>query len=152
MGQPNDAPVRVGLLGAGRIAQSAHLPAIAHAPSVRLIGLFDPSDHLRETVARRYEVVAYPTANVLFDDPSIEAVIVAVPDRFHASATLEALRAGKHVLVEKPLASTVAEAEAVVEASRRSGGIVQVGSMKRHDPGVRFAARAVHEQIGRAHV
>lgn len=149
MGEPNDAPVRVGLLGAGRIAQSAHLPAIAHAPSVRLVGLFDPSDHLRETVARRYEVVAYPTAQALFDDPSIEAVIVAVPDRFHASATLEALRAGKHVLVEKPLASTVAEAEAVVEASRRSGGIVQVGSMKRHDPGVRFAARVVHERIGR---
>jgi predicted dehydrogenase len=149
MGEPIAAPVRVGLLGAGRIAQSAHLPAIAHAPSVQLIGLFDPSDYLREAVSRRYEVTAYPTAQALLDDPSIESVIVAVPDRFHAAAALEALGKGKHVLVEKPLASTVAEAEMVVDASRRSGKIVQVGSMKRHDPGVRFAARVVTERIGR---
>jgi predicted dehydrogenase len=149
MGEPTMAPVRVGLLGAGRIAQSAHLPAIAHAPSVNLVGLFDPSDYLRETVARRYEVTAYPTSQALLDDPSIDAVIIAVPDRFHAATTVDALEAGKHVLVEKPLAPTVAEAESVVDAARRSAKIVQVGSMKRHDPGVRFAAHVVRERLGR---
>ena len=149
MGEPIVAPVRVALLGAGRIAQSAHLPAIARATCLHLVGIFDPSEYLRVAVAGRYAVTAFPTAQALLEDPTIEAVIVAVPDRFHAATTIDALAAGKHVLVEKPLASTVAEAESVVEATYRSGKIVQVGSMKRHDPGMRFAARVVRERIGR---
>ena len=149
MGEPIVAPVRVALLGAGRIAQSAHLPAIARAPSLHLLGIYDPSEYLRVAVSGRYGVTAYPTAHALLDDRSVEAVIVAVPDRFHAATTIDALAAGKHVLVEKPLASTVPEAQAVVDAARRSNRLVQVGSMKRHDPGMRFAGHVARERIGR---
>ncbi len=142
-------PLRVGILGAGRIAQVAHLPAILHARSAELIGVHDPSAFLRDGVARLYETTSYGSLHALLDDPRIEAVVIAAPDRFHASATIECLRAGKHVLVEKPLASTLAESETVVQAMRDTGLVVQVGAMKRHDPGVRFAARATRERIGR---
>lgn len=142
-------PVRVGIVGAGRIAQVAHLPAIMHARSVELIGVYDPSAFLRDGMARLYETTSYRSLHALLDDPRIEAVVIAAPDRFHASSTLECLRAGKHVLVEKPIASSVAEAETVVTAMRDTGLVVQVGAMKRHDPGVRFAARAAHERLGK---
>ncbi|NDE75680.1 MAG: gfo/Idh/MocA family oxidoreductase, partial [Proteobacteria bacterium] len=142
-------PVRLGVVGAGRIAQVAHLPAIMHASSVDLIGVYDPSAFLRDGVARLYESTSFPSLNALLADPRIEGVVIAAPDRVHASATLECLRAGKHVLVEKPIATSVADAGTVVNAMRDTGLVVQVGAMKRHDPGVRFAARATRERIGR---
>lgn len=142
-------PVRLGILGAGRIAQVAHLPAFRHASSVELIGIYDPSAFLRDGIARVHETTSFQSLQALLDDPRIEAVVIAAPDRFHASTTVECLRAGKHVLVEKPLAPTVAEAETVERALRDTGLVVQVGAMKRHDPGVRFAARATRERIGR---
>ena len=142
-------PVRLGVVGAGRIAQVAHLPAIMHASSVELIGVYDPSAFLRDGVARLYESTSFPSLHAVLDDPRIEAVVIAAPDRVHASATLECLRAGKHVLVEKPIATSVADAETVVNAMRDTGLVVQVGAMKRHDPGVRSAARATRERIGR---
>ena len=107
-------PVRVALIGCGRIAQVAHLPALEKADGVRLVAVSDPSAEVAESVARRYGVPsAYTDQEHVLADESVEGVIVAAPDRFHYPITAEALRAGKHVLVEKPLASTVAEAEAL---------------------------------------
>jgi predicted dehydrogenase len=75
-------------------------------------------------------------------------VIVAAPDRFHHRLATEALAAGRHVLVEKPLASTVAEAEDLVGLVDRTGLTLQVGAMKRHDQGVRYAGRFIAERLG----
>ena len=142
MGEPIVAPVRVALLGAGRIAQSAHLPAIARAPYLHLVGIFDPSEYLRVAVAGRYAVTAFPTAQALLEDPTIEAVIVAVPDRFHAATTIDALAAGKHVLVEKPLASTVAEAESVrLSLERGTDGGIGTGEGEVVDDGAEVQPR-----------
>ena len=141
--------VRIGLLGAGRIAQSAHLPAISRCAGVELAGLYDPSPLLSERVSRRYEVPSYGDMDTLLADSSIDAVVIAVPDRFHLLLASAALKAGKHVLVEKPLAGNMAEAEELAALAKASGRVLQVGAMKRHDPGVRFAARAVRERIGK---
>lgn len=140
--------IGIGVIGAGRIAQSAHLPAIAKCAGVRLVALYDPSPELRTQVARRHVAVDAATLEELLADPSIEAVIVAVPDRLHLPIAAAALGAGKHVLVEKPLASTVDECRELQDHAQRSGLVLQVGAMKRHDPGVRFAAEAVRERIG----
>ena len=80
---------------------------------------------------------------------AIDAVIVAVPDRLHLHLATQALRAGKHVLVEKPLAGQVSEAEELARLAAETGLKLQVGAMKRYDPGVQFAAGAVRGKIGR---
>jgi predicted dehydrogenase len=142
-------PVRVALVGCGRIAQVAHLPALEKAEGAQLVAVSDPSADVAQGVARRYGAPsAYTDQALVFADESVEAVIVAAPDRFHYSITVEALEAGKHVLVEKPLASTVQEAEALAKLVDRTGLVLQVGAMKRHDQGVQYARQFVTERLG----
>jgi predicted dehydrogenase len=141
--------VRIGVIGAGRISQAAHLPALARADGAVLAGVCDPAATLSTGVARRYDVPSYTSIDDLLTDGGVEAVIVAVPDRLHLPLAAQALEAGKHVLVEKPLAGTLADAEALAAVVDRTGRRLQVGAMKRYDPGVQFAAEAVRTSIGR---
>jgi predicted dehydrogenase len=141
--------VRIGLIGAGRIAQTAHLPALARADGVRLVALCDRSPVLSVGVARRYDVPGYTTVEELLSRADIDAVIIAVPDRLHLPLASQALQAGKHVLVEKPLAGTVADAVQLAALAASSRLQLQVGAMKRYDPGVQYAAEAVRTRIGR---
>jgi predicted dehydrogenase len=141
-------PVRLAVVGCGRIAQVAHLPAVEKAEGVELVAVSDPSGAVARSVARRWGVAASTDQGSVWADASVEAVIVAAPDRFHHGLATEALAAGRHVLVEKPLATTVAEAEELVGLVDRTGLALQVGAMKRHDQGVRYAARFIAERLG----
>jgi predicted dehydrogenase len=144
-------PVRLALVGCGRIAQVAHLPAVEKAEGVELVAVCDPSAAVAGSVAGRYGLsAAYTDQGAVFADGSVEAVLIAAPDRFHHGLASEALRAGRHVLVEKPLAATVPEAGDLVELVDRTGLTLQVGAMKRHDEGVRYARRFIAEGIGGA--
>jgi predicted dehydrogenase len=144
-------PVRVALIGCGRIAQVAHLPALEKATGVDLVSVSDPSRSVAEAVARRYGVQSVVTdASDVLADRSVEAVIVAAPDRFHYPLTRAALEAGKHVLVEKPLASTIEEASELVRLADETGLRVQVGAMKRHDTGLEWARQFVSDALGDA--
>jgi len=144
-----ESVTRLALIGCGRIAQVAHLPALEKADGVELVAVCDPSEDVVHAVARRYGVPSAHTdqAEVL-KDPSVDAVIVAAPDRFHRSIAAEALTAGKHVLVEKPLATTVQEAQELADLVHRTGLVLQVGAMKRHDQGLQYARRFVAERLG----
>jgi predicted dehydrogenase len=142
-------PVRLALVGCGRIAQVAHLPALEKADGVELVAVSDPSEAVAGAVARRYGVAGVHTdPGSLWADAAVEAVLIAAPDRFHHRLAAGALRAGRHVLVEKPLTATVAEAEDLVGLVDRTGLTLQVGAMKRHDPGVGYARRFVAERLG----
>jgi predicted dehydrogenase len=141
--------LNIGVIGGGRIAQAAHLPALARAEGASLVGICDPSPSLSERVSNRYEVPGFTEVEDLLALDGLDAVIVAVPDRLHLPLSVQALRAGKHVLVEKPLAGSVDEAEELAAAAEGSGLKLQVGAMKRHDAGVQFAAEAVRSRIGR---
>ncbi len=139
--------IRLGVVGAGRIAQGAHLPAAAKAAGVQLIAVSDPSVTLATAVAARYGVAALTdTSQLLALD--LDAVLIAVPDRYHLTLGLQALEAGKHVLMEKPLAMTVVEAQRLADAARDRGLRLQTGCMKRHDPALEFAKANVI-RIGR---
>lgn len=142
----NSGLLRVGLVGCGRISQVAHLPALAKADKVKLCGVCDPSRVLSEAMGRQYNLRSYTEFAELLDS-DVDAVILAVPDRLHVPLARTAIQAGKHVLVEKPVATSVDEAEGLSEILLRSGKKLQVGSMKRYDPGVQFAAAAI--QSGR---
>jgi len=89
------------------------------------------------------DVVATPDYEDVINDPAVDAVAVVTPDHWHAAIALAAMRAGKDVYVEKPMTLTIAEGQAMVEAERRYGAIVQVGSQQRSDSYFRKAAEIV---------
>lgn len=134
--------LRLGVVGAGRISQVAHLPAATKADGVRLTALCDASSELAHQVASRYGVPAYTDIDEMLE-ADVDAVLIATPDRSHVSLCQRALRAGKHTLVEKPLAQQSDDALALAETAEREGLVLQVGAMKRHDPGMAFARQAV---------
>jgi predicted dehydrogenase len=143
------APVRVGLIGCGRVSQLAHLPALAKTPSTTVVALCDSDGARAERVAGRFGVErssADPEA--LFADDTIDAVVVAVPDRLHVALVERAIAAGKHVLVEKPLGVTADECSRLRALLARTNLKLQVGAMKRHDPGVEYAKRFIRDELG----
>ncbi|XVQ09629.1 Gfo/Idh/MocA family protein [Spirillospora sp. CA-255316] len=136
--------IRLGVIGCGRISQAAHLPAIAKAENVELKAVCDASTTLANAMALRYGAGAFSTVGDLLSTP-VDAVLIAVPDRFHAEVAQQALRAGKHVIVEKPIAATVTEARQLRDLARSANLELQVASMKRFDPGVQYAVEAAAE-------
>ena len=113
--------LRIGVLGAGPIAQAAHFDSCRRARNAELYAICDlASDLVRDMAAIHHPSVTYLDYNEMLADPQVEAVIVAVADQFHASMVSRALAAGKHVLVEKPLAARSDQArELVDEAAAR---------------------------------
>jgi len=81
-------------------------------------------------------------------DPLVEAVIIATSDQFHVSLCLQALAAGKHVLVEKPLGVNLEECLALREKHQGSKLVFQIGNNRRFDPGIAFARKFIHEELG----
>jgi len=146
---PADKRLRVGVLGAGPIAQSAHLEACRRARNVELAAICDLAEDLLERVAAIHQPrTTYTDYAAMLADPEIDAVVVAVADQFHVDAASRALAAGKHVLVEKPMGVDVEGCRLLRDAAVASRLTVQVGSMKRFDPGIAAARRFVAEEIG----
>lgn len=145
----DEPKLRVGVLGAGPIAQAAHLEACRKAHNAELYALCDAAPDLLERVAAVHQPTkTYADYDALLADDSVDAVIIAVADQFHVEMCLRALAANKHVLVEKPLGVTVEECEAVVAAARPGANIVQVGTMRRFDEGIAYARDVIRNQLG----
>lgn len=89
------------------------------------------------------DIVATPDYEDIVNDPSVDALVIVTPDHWHAAISIAAMRLGKDVYVEKPMTLTIAEGQAMVEAERRYGSIVQVGSQQRSDGSFRKAAEIV---------
>ncbi len=106
--------VRVAVLGAGAIAQVVHLPILARMKGVELAAVADRDERTARTIAERYQIQARTNEQV-FDDPEIDAVVVCTPSHRHEEHVRDALRAGKHVLCEKPLALTEEGVERILE-------------------------------------
>jgi predicted dehydrogenase len=141
--------LNVGVLGCGPIAQAAHFDACRRARNARLYAICDVAEDLlaRMKVVHRPEV-AYRDYDEMLGDPNIDAVIVAIADQFHVWAAKKALLAGKHVLVEKPLGVSVEECVELRDLARATGLTLQVGTMKRFDPGIAYAKRFIDEEMG----
>jgi predicted dehydrogenase len=138
-----------GLIGAGGIAQAQHLPNLARAPHTFLKTLCDVREETLERMQRKYTVPHATTDHRrLLSDPEIQAVVVATREDMQAPVTIEALRAGKHVYVEKPLAQTSEACDDVVAAQRESGRFVAVGFNRRFAPAYRKAREIVLAEGG----
>jgi predicted dehydrogenase len=149
MTTPPGRRLRVGVLGAGPIAQAAHFEAIRKARDADLHAICDVAgDLLAEMAAIHHPARTHTDYAAMLADPALDAVVVAVADQFHVEAARQALEAGKHVLVEKPLGVTVAEGEDLREVVRATGLTLQVGTMRRFDPAIAFARAFIREELG----
>ena len=139
----------IGVLGAGPIAQAAHFEACSKARNVALHAICDVAEDLATRMAVTHAAATtYTSYDAMLADPAVEAVIIATADTFHVPAALQALRAGKHVLCEKPLGVSVTEVEALRTQARVSGRQLMVGHMKRFDPGLQAARAFVQQEMG----
>ena len=120
--------LRVGVVGAG-VFGGWHAGKYAAHPRVVFAGAYDSDAASATALAERFAAQAYPTLDTLLDD--VEALAVATPATTHAQIAKAALEAGRHVLVEKPLAANIAEGEALLELAKDKDCILQVGHQER---------------------
>jgi predicted dehydrogenase len=141
--------LRIGVLGCGPIAQFAHLDACRKARNAELYAICDVADELRERMTAVHQpAVAYSDYAAMLADARVEAVIIGIADQFHIAASLQALEAGKHVLVEKPLGTTVESCRELRDRAAATNLVVQVGNNRRFDPGIAFARKFIVDEMG----
>lgn len=141
--------LRIAVIGAGKVAQNLHLPAIEKSTRCELVAVCDASLHVAQAVGTRYSVPGvYDSVDAVLGDDAVEAVLIAVGDPLHVHTAMAALDAGKHVFVEKPLGVTASECAPLADKVLESGLMLQVGTMKRFDPGIEYVRDAVEQQIG----
>ncbi len=144
--------MRVGVIGAGywgpNIVRNLH-----EAPGAEAVAVADLSKDRLDVISKRFPAVRVTTNyRELIDDPSIDAICIVTPVGTHRKLAEEAFAAGKHVFVEKPLAATVSDAEAIVRAGDRAGKTLMVGHTFVYNPAV-VAVKEILESdgIGRVH-
>lgn len=120
------------IIGAGDIARKRHIPAVQQADSGTLYGFCNRTWTTTRIQAERYHAHAYHSAEEVFADPQVQAVLISTPPAAHAELAVQALEAGKYVLLEKPMALTVPEAERIVEAEARSAARVTMLHVQRY--------------------
>lgn len=122
----NDKPLRLGVAGLGR-AFSLMLPTFVQDPRIEMVAAFDPRPQARDQFAADFDAPTYDSIEALAADPNVDVVYVASPHGFHAAQTRTCAQNGKHVLVEKPMALTLADCDAMVEDCRAAGVQLLVG-------------------------
>ncbi len=140
-------PIRLGLIGAGGIGQSKYFPAVARLrmiwEPVELVAFAEPRAHQAEKVRSIYGVAWYADTREMLARENLDGVIVAGPDGLHVDCALAALDLGKAVLVEKPLARSLADAKRLCEAAEAHRLPLMAVANKRYSPPYRKAKQAV---------
>jgi predicted dehydrogenase len=136
--------LRVGMVGCGDIAVH-NARAVEAAPNSRLAACYDPAAELAEDLARAHGVEATATLDALLDRADVDAVFIAVPHHLHGPLAAQAAAAGKHIIVEKPLAHTLAAAVDLAAVAERAGVTLSVCFPHRYDPSARHARSLVAE-------
>lgn len=127
-------PVRVGIIGLGRSGWDIHGRALDGREDFRVVAVADVNEARQQEARERFGCAAYGDYHDLLANPGVELVVNATQSFMHAPVAIEALRAGKHVLVEKPFATSLEEADAMVAAARESGRILTGFQNRRLDP------------------
>ncbi|MGA1308974.1 MAG: Gfo/Idh/MocA family oxidoreductase [Gemmatimonadaceae bacterium] len=129
-------PVRVGVIGAGSLGFH-HARLLRQVPGVAFHGIFEANADRAGVVARELEVQAHPTLDALLAE--VDAVSIVVPTPLHHQVAMAALAQGKHLLIEKPITVTLAEADELLDLADRQGVLVQIGHIERFNRAVRAA-------------
>src|SRR5215470_8077955 len=146
MGEPEDigsGSLRIGVIGVG-VMGSNHARVLAELPGVKLVGVADPDRKRSDQVARSLGCASFTDAESLVRRGA-DAVTIAAPTHFHRDIAINCAGRGIHVMVEKPIASTVEESRAIA-AARRAGVTLMVGHVERFNPAVQSIKRAIKDQ------
>ncbi|MFH1905072.1 MAG: Gfo/Idh/MocA family oxidoreductase [bacterium] len=122
--------IRYGIIGAGSMAKG-HIESLFEIPEAEITAVADPYkpslDSKKKLIGERYKTRFLDNYEDLLNISEIDAVVVAVPNYLHANVTINALKAGKHVLCEKPMATTVADCDRMIKVAKKSGKVLQIG-------------------------
>jgi predicted dehydrogenase len=137
-------PLRIAIIGTGSFAEVCHIPGLQSHPSARVVTVYGRRIEAARALANKFGI---PEATDDFEavctDPDIDAVTIASANVVHAAQAIAALRSGKHVFCEKPLAMTAAEAREMADVARTSGKVHQVAFTFRYNYGMRELRRRI---------
>lgn len=134
--------INIGIIGCGRIAQVRHIPEYDQNPDACIYGVYDINEKRAEEIAEKYHAVSYKSYEDLLNDDAIDAVSICTANHSHCEISIKALKSGKHVLCEKPMAVTYEECQAMVNAAKETGKYLMVGQQERLFP-IHVKAREV---------
>lgn len=144
MPQSVPQPLKAGVAGAGVMGRN-HARVLAEVQGVDLTTIFDPDAVTGQGVADLYGAEAVTTAEA-FVDAGLDCAVVATPNRFHADLGVALLEKGVHVLVEKPIAPTVKDAQRMIDAAKANDRVLMVGHVERFNPAVETVRRAIADE------
>lgn len=141
--------LRVGVVGVGYLGRF-HARIYADMPDVELVGVVDVDDAVAKEIASQYHCEAYTDHAALLG--KVDAVSIVVPTSLHRQVAMPFIESGVHMLLEKPVASTVQDAQAIVEAAEKAGVVLQIGHLERFNAGIMaLAERAQNPRFIEAH-
>jgi myo-inositol 2-dehydrogenase/D-chiro-inositol 1-dehydrogenase/scyllo-inositol 2-dehydrogenase (NAD+) len=145
------ASVRICMIGAGRVGKNHSKALTRHVPGGKIVALVDPAAEVLESTGQEFGIDArFSSLEEAAEKVSFDAVVITTPTFTHRDLALAAADRGKHVFMEKPMALDLNECDAVIEATRRAGVILQLGFMRRFSPEFVEAARRIEAgEIGR---
>ncbi len=127
--------VKVGIIGCGGIANGKHMPAISKIEEASMVAFCDIIPERAQKAAKDYgtaDAKVYTNYKELLADDSIEVIHVLTPNKSHSEITVNALNANKHVMCEKPMAKTYADAKLMVDAAKKTGKLLTIGYQSRY--------------------
>ncbi len=127
--------MKVAVIGLGAMGKN-HVRVYSELPDVELVAVVDMDEQIARSIGARYKTRWYTDARAMLERECCDAVSVAVPTALHEQVVTAALEAGAHVLVEKPIAATIAEAQRMIERAHHSGRQLMVGHIVRFNPAV----------------
>lgn len=127
-------PVRYGVIGAGAIAQRRHLPEAHRNPQSQIVAVVDPVKKRAEEIAGKYGAKPYADHRAMLASEELDAVVVATPNALHAPQSVDAFKAGCHVLCEKPMATSREDGKRMLAAAKKAGKFLMVGMNQRLMP------------------
>lgn len=137
---------RIGIVGTGRIVQDSHLPACLAAGNVEVAALVDPAPGRSASLAKGFGIAPLHLTTAAELRGKVDGAIIATPNHTHADVAIECLEAGLPILIEKPLAPTVADCESIRAAAVQAGVPVAVGYCMRFWPSVRLVRDLISKQ------
>jgi predicted dehydrogenase len=137
-------PIRLGVVGAGAIAQRNATEA-ARSGAAKITGVLDVNVKVARAMAGSLGAPVFASYGEMLDSPDVDAVLLSTPHHIHKSMTIQAAHAGKHVLVEKPMATTLEDADEMIAACRRAGVAMSVNYSFRYLPRIQKARQLVEE-------
>lgn len=140
-----DAPFRLAIVGAGLIAQSTHLPTALSLPDVEVSAIVDSVPSRASAIARSYGINPQIASGLDEIIGKIDGAIIATPNHTHRQLAVPLLEAGVHTLIEKPMATNVAEGQAILDAARNGSAKVAVGYYQRFLDAPRLLQKLVRE-------